>query len=82
MIKSKNLIIQGITTLALLVVLSVLLVHSFAVPLLAEDCAAGGCDCECTGLCGANMFLVPYTTVTVFGCRCMDGSEQCSGAYL
>ena len=82
MTKSRNLIIQGITAFTLMVALTVLLVHLFAVPLLALDCSAGGCECECEGLCGATMFSVPYTTVTVFGCRCMDGSEQCSGVYL
>lgn len=82
MTKVKSFIGLAIVTFLLVAISTFLFINSFSTPLLAEDCSAGGCDCECIGGCSAFFGKIPFMPVVVFGCECADGSESCQGAYF
>lgn len=54
--------------------------NTISVPLLAQNCGVGPCECECIGKCFSGKFLVPYTDSFYYNaCMCEDESESCSG---
>lgn len=80
MIKSKQLLMQIAAAIVLSIVLVFVLSNSITAPLLAQDCSAGTCDCECpSSACNAGSFRIPFSSVDVYACQCADGSESCRG---
>ena len=71
---------KSVTMLTVTIVLSMalafLLFNSLATPLLAADCAVGGCDCgECSNcLLTWGRIPVPTASIVYYGC-------SCSGVY-
>jgi len=79
--KKKTIKINAVLTFVLVAMLSFIAANSVAPSLLAGDCGAGLCSCECVmSECSSMHVKIPFLGFSVSACRCSDGSESCSGA--